>query len=206
MPKLIVKKLLPIGKAYFGGHPYVPLGYPWPMCKTCAKPMRFLAQVPLEEAGLAGLSYQRKFLLIFQCESQPGLCDEWLSDGGGNAAVIVDSVGAKQMLAPPTAPRPFKKMAVSFKAYESSEVGRTPDDEYCDALESNEARVLGKVGGNPLWIQGDETPSCACGSRMQFLLQIEEGSEGRFNFGGAGAGYAFICQQCPSEARFLWQC
>jgi hypothetical protein len=29
-----------------------------------------------------------------------------------------------------------------------------------------------KLGGHPYWIQNDETPVCACGNRMEFLLQL----------------------------------
>jgi hypothetical protein len=29
-----------------------------------------------------------------------------------------------------------------------------------------------KLGGHPYWIQNDDTPECACGSKMEFLLQL----------------------------------
>ncbi len=29
-----------------------------------------------------------------------------------------------------------------------------------------------KLGGHPYWIQNDDTPDCACGSKMEFLLQL----------------------------------
>jgi hypothetical protein len=56
-------------------------------------------------------------------------------------------------------------------------------DEINDALTANEevwdqyqhdlsACPATKLGGHPYWIQNDDTPVCACGRRMDFLLQL----------------------------------
>ena len=68
--------------------------------------------------------------------------------------------------------------------------------------------VLGQLGGQPSWVQADETPACpGCAAPMSFAVQLEEGHDYRTaaNFGGAGCGYGFTCQRC-SAAAFLWQC
>lgn len=31
-----------------------------------------------------------------------------------------------------------------------------------------------KLGGHPYWIQNDDTPTCVCGSKMEFLLQLSD--------------------------------
>ena len=67
-------------------------------------------------------------------------------------------------------------------------------------------KALGRVGGDPEWIQGDETPTCACGRPMRFVAQLSWTGGGGINFGDAGEGYAFVCEKCPDEACFLWQC
>ena len=36
--------------------------------------------------------------------------------------------------------------------------------------------MLGKVGGEPAWFQGDQTPRCDdCGRDMDFVAQLDEG-------------------------------
>ncbi|MEU1623022.1 hypothetical protein ABZ479_37720 [Streptomyces sp. NPDC005722] len=69
-------------------------------------------------------------------------------------------------------------------------------------------RALGRLGGEPGWIQGDETPHCpSCTATMTFTAQLEEGTDHTTsaNFGGGGRGYVFTCRPC-GEAAFLWQC
>jgi hypothetical protein len=41
---------------------------------------------------------------------------------------------------------------------------------------------------------------------MRFVVQLEPKGGGGINFGDAGLGYAFACDTCAAEARFLWQC
>ncbi|MFI5674121.1 hypothetical protein [Streptomyces cellulosae] len=75
------------------------------------------------------------------------------------------------------------------------------------ADEPTEAPVLGRLGGEPDWLQGDETPDCpSCATRMTFTAELKEGYDfaTSANFGGWGRGYLFNCQPC-SEAAFLWQ-
>jgi hypothetical protein len=67
--------------------------------------------------------------------------------------------------------------------------------------------VLGQVGGQPAWLQKDETPLCGrCAQPMTFVVQLEEGHDHRtsMNFGGGGCGYGFRCRPCGTAA-FLWQ-
>jgi hypothetical protein len=67
--------------------------------------------------------------------------------------------------------------------------------------------VLGQWGGEPEWIQYDETPDCAsCDSPMAFVAMLSEGhgTGAEANF-GTGDAYAFACSGCH-QAAFLWQC
>ncbi|WSQ14941.1 hypothetical protein OG604_48530 [Streptomyces sp. NBC_01231] len=68
--------------------------------------------------------------------------------------------------------------------------------------------VLGQLGGSPVWVQGDETPSCvSCATPMPLIVQLEEGPDHNtaMNFGGCGRAYVFACEPC-GRAKFLWQC
>src|SRR5438045_4205523 len=76
-----------------GGTPLAPRGTPWPTCRTCGAHMQFLAQFPLRHAEPALARFQDQVLMLFQCQNQPGLCDEWNSESGGNAAILVSASG-----------------------------------------------------------------------------------------------------------------
>ncbi|MFJ3792841.1 hypothetical protein [Kitasatospora sp. NPDC090091] len=68
--------------------------------------------------------------------------------------------------------------------------------------------MLGRLGGEPDWLQYDETPSCSsCARPMAFVAQLQEGPDPvtAMNFGGGGTAYAFACEPCAGAA-FLWQC
>jgi hypothetical protein len=152
--------------------------------------MQFLAQIALRDSGIPGLTDRDQLLLVFQCQNQPGLCDEWDANSGGNAARLV-SLSEARSVAPP---RTGETTLASVDTVGVTFVDPGPD-------------ALGRVGGTPEWIQGDETPPCGgCGSPMRFVVQLEPKGGGGINFGDAGLGYAFACDTCAAEARFLWQC
>ncbi|KUH36437.1 hypothetical protein ATE80_23490 [Streptomyces kanasensis] len=164
-----------------GGVPLVPEGFVWPDCRECGRPMLFLAHLPLAQGVIA----------VFLCQNDPGMCDDWDATSGANrvyvwegplSAAAVPAQGETQLGAVTAlCPRPAD----------------TPTAE----------PVLGRLGGEPDWIQGDETPGCpSCTARMSFTAELEEGAdfETSANFGGGGRGYVFHCRPC-GEAAFLWQ-
>ncbi len=51
-----------------------------------------------------------------------------------------------------------------------------------------------KIGGYPSFVQGDETPACACGQRMDLLLTLTDSE-----FDG-GTHHRW----CPSEDKAVW--
>ena len=69
-----------------GGVPLVPAGFSWPACRACEGPMQFLAQVML---GGLELDDRRGVLLIFMCQNDPGMCEEWDPVAGGNRALLL---------------------------------------------------------------------------------------------------------------------
>jgi hypothetical protein len=168
--------------------------------------MQFLSQFPLKMAHLESEALQLKTLLLFQCRNNPGMCDEWDANAGGNAALLVLS-RESQPITPPKGPTLLPaESRVKLVPYNDSLAKETTDDAYCAALDAPDSTTLGKVGGRPLWLQGDETPTCGCGAKMRFVLQLEDRGGGGINFGDGGAGYAFVCESCPDSAKFLWQC
>ncbi len=60
-----------------------------------------------------------------------------------------------------------------------------------------------KIGGTPVFMQGDEFPF---GGICRLLLQLDSCSVPFFiNFGDAGVGYAFL-NDADDKAKFLWHC
>lgn len=152
----------------------------------------------------------RHLILLFQCHNEPGMCDDWEADKGGNCALVVPE-GPVESIQPPAHPktlRPALHGAASIFVPGST----AEPDSYVDAMSAWAAatgrprrEVLGQILGTPDWIQADETPRCStCATPMKFVAQLEQGPDHRtaMNFGG-GAAYVFECR-CGS-AKFLWQ-
>lgn len=60
-----------------------------------------------------------------------------------------------------------------------------------------------KLGGTPVFMQGDEFPFKG---NCRLLLQLDSCSVPFYiNFGDAGVGYAFLNDKAD-QAKFLWQC
>ena len=64
--------------------------------------MQFLAQLALADCGIPNLAGRGQALLLFQCQNEPGLCDEWDPESGGNAARLVALAEAKPAQPPET--------------------------------------------------------------------------------------------------------
>lgn len=205
MPKLILQSDVP-SRFTIGGKPSAPPGTKWPVCASCGAAMQFVAQLPASEHDDAEIAARGRVVLLFQCQADPGMCDEWDPDEGGNAALCLDGTGCQPMEVPDGATLLDGESRLAFRHYDDARRDETDDDHYSDAVCVEKDPALGKIGGRPVWVQGDETPDCGCGAPMQFFAQLEYTGGGGINFGDAGSGYAFLCRQCPDRAKFLWQC
>ena len=185
----------------FGGAPLVAAGsaFAWPMCRTCGGAMRHLGRLRLDDGRL---------VTLFMCGNRPGLCDEWDADAGGNRAVVVDGRDALIEATPPAGGATLRETRYGATVVEID--GDDYDearDRWCRAHARPGRAVLGQFGGEPTWLQADETPTCdACGGPMSFVAMLEQGPshEDEMNFGG-GLAYVFACACPASGAKFLWQ-
>jgi hypothetical protein len=81
---------------------------------------------------------------------------------------------------------------------------RLGEAEQLDALDAAyRALEKNKIGGTPCFIQSPEYPSDD--RPWKLLLQLTWDVPFWINFGDAGTGYAFLCEE-GEEGRFLWQC
>ena len=187
----------------FAGHPSAASGFEWPKCRSCGGNMQFLGQVRVDSDDKARL------LLLFMCQNNPGGCSEWEADEGANAVISVRPEG----LSLQTAPASGETSRTNRYAARVISVDSTDYDaaraEYAERERTSPRHVLGCLGGEPAWIQAEQTPSCdTCGQPMQFVAQLEEGpdAEAEMNFGGGGCAYVFVCKVDDASAKMLWQC
>lgn len=73
------------------------------------------------------------------------------------------------------------------------------------AGQDNEGQPIGqrhKFGGNPKWIQNDETPICECSKEMTLYAQLDSlGDE--VCIADCGMIYVFICFDCITTKSIL---
>ncbi len=183
----------------FGGLPVKGVGeeFKWPVCRCCGRPMQFLGK----------LRTDRGIEQIFMCQNDPGLCDEWDADAGGNKVVIV-TPGDVVSVEPPQGDNTIRD------TMHGAVICEFDSNDYNEArtkwAEQNDvpiAQVLGQMYGIPSWVQGEEVPNCdTCNKPMRFVAQLEEGPDWKtgMNFGGGGCAYLFDCI-CDLSGKFLWQ-
>ena len=52
-----------------------------------------------------------------------------------------------------------------------------------------------KLGGEPDWIQGENTPNCTCGKKMSFYGQLDSIGDS-ICLADCGMIYVFVCADC----------
>lgn len=182
----------------FGGAPSVGDGFRWPVCRACGGAMQSLGQIRLEGP--------ERLLSLFMCQNRPGLCSEWEADRGANAVIRLDTHGLQAAEPPATgaAIRPTRHGASIFEVEaESYDAARAA---YGAQPGRRQRDVLGQVGGEPLWLDADETPRCDhCGRPMRFAALIEEGPdrETEMNFAGRCA-QIFECDCAGGVGKLCW--
>jgi hypothetical protein len=172
--------------------------------------MRFIAQIALPESMRHG-GQQMAYLFITDREEYTE--GTWEPDGGENAVILQ--------------PAPFQCVvetcAVSTgPTLRSARIGKQgllrklrgfepPPRELVETEltvtevedQQKEASASCKVGGEPEWLQNDETPA---DGPWDLILQVDSAmAPFDLNSGDNEIGYAFIRRDGRS-ARFLWQC
>lgn len=206
----------------FGGQPVWLAEPEWPLSRELGEQMEFICQVALDSELLGVPS--GKMAYLFMTGDEAAIANTWDPGAGENAIVI--QPGGRTGVALVTRPLetgPSVRTWIEDGPGDGTGwmpreygvelgFGEDPDpvpseveiswtdeeyDAYCDSLAGN------KIGGMPLFIQGDAYPE---DGSWRFLLQLDM-MEVPFhvNFGDAGMGYAFLSEDGQS-GRFLWQC
>lgn len=161
-----------------GGQPVWVDAPQWPRAAQNGDPMTFLGQFRLPTDDL-------RMAYLFMADGYCGAT--WVADGGENA-LIVQGPGA---------------VLPSFVTVDETATGPSLcPDVHIGLVEPSGDYIQSMIGGEPIWIQADETP----GDDWLFLFQLNEGGPGfDINFGDAGIGYGFVKRDF-TQGRFLWQC
>lgn len=205
----------------FGGQPVWIVEPQWPHSLQTGNPMRFICQIALDESIFPG--EPGKMAYIFMTDEEEYVDGTWETDGGENAVIIqpglipgniktsASSVGPTlyQMAEVPGKSRLIERTcefgvtctALDDPDFQPADIRRAWGDgefeKYAAALDGN------KVGGTPIFLQGDEFPE---GDDWRLLLQLDSTRVPFYvNFGDAGIAYAFINTKGTS-GKLLWQC
>jgi len=203
----------------FGGQP-IWLNEPqWPISKETGNPMEFICQLELSEDLFP--NSKGRMAYIFMTEEEEYVDETWEPDGGENAVIIqpgTPQVKVSEILNGPTIKKYVEvkdknrlqpelvefiaKITITSEPDYVTEENRsswsdTQYEKYAESLHDN------KIGGTPIFLQGDEFPK---DDSYRLLLQLDSTQVPFYvNFGDSGIGYAFINSD-GTVGKFLWQC
>lgn len=203
----------------FGGQPSWVDVPQWPLSRQTGRPMRFLGQIALDAPLFAATG--AKMAYIFMTDEVEYVDGTWEPDGGENAVVLQPGTFAGTTTSAATGPSLYKMTEIAGQGHLVPEpvefsvrlrMAEEPDyrpesvrgawddarfDAYAQALAGN------KIGGAPIFLQGDEFPA---GGEWKLLLQLDSTDVPFYvNLGDAGIAYAFVDLQ-ERQGKLLWQC
>jgi len=181
--------------------------------------MRFIGQISLDPS-LFRTTAQMAYLFMTGADEEEFVDEEtWDANAGENAVILQPGVTDIPTTRITEGPKLFQRVWTYLrKPCEFAAVLREEDD--VEFLSEAERRKMSdaeferwcesygnlnenKIGGTPLFMQGDEFPFRG---KCQLLLQLSaEAVPFHVDFGDAGVGYAFL-NEAGDKAKFLWQC
>ena len=205
----------------FGGQPSWISEAQWPLSRETGKPMQFICQIKLSNELFPNSTAQMAYLFMTDEDDDEFVDGTYEPDGGENAVILqpgVTNIPTRTMAEGPTLYRMIEKPGQDRLQPEACEfaISMTEEDDITFISEEERrklpnADVQGatgrldenKIGGTPVFMQGDEFPF---DGKCRLLLQLDSCSVPFYiNFGNAGVGYAFL-NEVGDQAKFLWQC
>jgi uncharacterized protein YwqG len=216
-----VKADSPIREAVtkFGGQPVWIEKSEWAVSRSTGKPMRFIAQIRLDEELFGQTGSKMAYLFV---NDETGENGEFISNtydpNGGENGVIIQPDGSN----PKSIELENGPTLQEWKVPEGETRRRAFDCEYAvqkSPIVEEEKPVYeeisddedfmpeyeNKVGGYPLFLQDEEYPNSRK-NNWNLLLQLDSTSVPfELNFGDSGIGYAYLSKD-GKTGKFLWQC
>lgn len=184
----------------FGGQPVWLESPQWPQDSN-GKPLHFVGQIAIDRNLFPEATGQVAYLFM----SQDDEAMTWDPDSGDNAVIIQPGTPRSHVKFDNTSEGPTlldKEFAVELRIKEEP-YQVVPDLLDEDAYKDYFQQLSGnKMGGTPLFVQGDEYPK----GFERLLLQLDSTQlPFEINFGDSGTGYLFI-NLVGTQGKFLWQC
>lgn len=164
---------------HLGGLPFGLNATAWPKCAECGGSQSLIAQF-MHHAQRLDLGREGRYLLIFQCNHDPGMCATWEAFSGANACLVVEpeDLGLDKTK-PPVDDPPIENCAI-ISGWVETEDGLNEeqsrkfflDDEFFDLDENILEKAIwsSRLGGVPRWLQ---SPSEAPSPNWHFLGQLD---------------------------------
>lgn len=217
--------LLPVDKPIeqpvtkFGGQPNWLEIPEWPISGELGEQMQFIGQILLSDDLFPNLG--GKMAYIFITDGEPGMQETWSAWGGENAVIIQpggeNTKHTRPLTTGPTVQTHEANIEYAVELLVSEEPPEEIWEEYdlmgslyerIDEIEDFELEDFwwaDKIGGVPVFIQGDELTDYEPEHEWLLILQLSANQPFYLNFGDAGVGYAFI-NESGTLGRFFWQC
>lgn len=187
-------------KTKFGGQPVWVSEPQWPLDEN-GKPLHFVCQIALDTTLFPDAQGQMAYLFMSNEED----AETWDPEFSDNAVIIQPGTFREELKVENISEGPTlldNEYDVELRLKQEP-YNVTPDlldeesyKEYVKDLSIN------KIGGTPLFIQGDEYPK----GFERLLMQLNSTDVPfHINFGDSGTGYVFI-NATATQAKFLWQC
>lgn len=156
--------------------------HPFQSCPHCGHHLSLIASIDLGDDNLPRSGLGTLKVPVMWCFA----CAYWES-------TFFDLPGGTPRKLPGKQRRPTKSKAEEIPELESRAVVLVP------APANKKVGRRSKLGGEPAWLQNDESPQCPkCAKEMAFLLQIA--SDSQVMFADMGVLYAFVCPECGVTA------
>ena len=189
----------------FGGQPVWVDQPQWPLSRETGNPMRFICQIALDDSLFPDVKGQMAYLFMTEEEDDQFVDGTYEPDGGENAVIVQPGSTQCKVTDQATGPTLFRMV----KKEGFDRLQREPCEFATNLIEGIDVEAVddgfeeNKVGGIPVFFQGEEYPS---GGPWLFLLQLDSTSVPFYvNFGDAGVGYAFLHEN-GDHGKFHWQC
>ncbi|MBL0319308.1 MAG: DUF1963 domain-containing protein [Alphaproteobacteria bacterium] len=192
-------------KTKFGGNPVWLEKASWPISRSTGKPMNFICQIAIDTSIFPNAKGKMAYIFMTGDEDG-GDAETWDPESGENAVIIQPShvleADVQEIAVGPTIASEYDVQLkivndIAAPALESIDVDDPNYEEIMNSIAGN------KIGGTPLFIQGDESPE---GDDWVLLLQLDSTQlPFEINFGTCGVAYAFINTN-GDKGKFLWQC
>lgn len=207
----------------FSGTPQLLASEVWPCCGHCSQPMQLFLQLDSKELPAeANNPFGDGYLQVFYCTNEVEECDieceayfpfaksTLVRVLGFDETLSSESIESKVSNELPQKTIAGWKIKEDYPSgVEHEDLGIVLTEEQGELIYDSDLEVLAndKLLGWPLWVQGIEYPDCPkCGTRMDYIFQIDSEDNLDFMFGDSGCAHITQCKTHHNQMAIAWAC